>query len=158
MSTIKREEHDDEATVFVNPVEIKPEQVSSIGRKRSYEIKYEDTSDDESRFSHGCTAYDDEPVEIKTQIDIDAAKAKNAKETRDTLRKYGDRVLLAWQSFVDRPDGTREKKGMLALGGGNQTGLLWYKNEKDRSNPAVFHGDFKLCYALALHESWNWYV
>jgi hypothetical protein len=131
---------------------------NSSGQKRCFEELDGDMSesdDDCSRFSQGCCAIDhdlqSEPdhsngakndgvqlnqtegagnihgVELSQQ-EIDKAKKEKIRRERIKLRKYGDRLLLARQCSIKQEDGTTELKGMLALGGGNQTSHMWYKD------------------------------
>jgi hypothetical protein len=114
-----------------------------------------------------------------SQQEIDEAKKEKTRHERMKLRKYGDRLLLARQCSIKHKDGTKELKGMLALGGGNQTSHMWYKNRvsiflpqstlkhlltntkfhlllyAQQSNPSLFNDRFKFRYALAPDDDWN---
>jgi hypothetical protein len=133
----------------------------SIGRKRLYDtltdaqgissnmqqcIKQEglaeggidNDSDEDSRFSIGFTDWGNQHHEIDRAV-IDKVEYAEIRDQSDDIkinkegdvkkkRAYGDRVLLARQS-KDKRSG--EKKGMLALGGGNISCCMWSADEKN---------------------------
>lgn len=156
---------------------------NSSGQKRNFDELDGDESDDGSRFSQGCAArdgpddssdtnddevqpdpYDSDVANQSTEVrneqfvelsqeEIDEAKKEKTRQERIKLRRYGDRLLLACQCIIKYEDGTKELKGIFALGGGNQKSCMWYKNKEKHLHTLKYFTTNKHLFVCSTEQS-----